>query len=165
MAFDSLERMGPISYDEALIPFGQLMGKLSNAVDIDCRYYIRLYIHRCAACRTPFFDYRFCIGYIGPLVHIPYLIPPFSIFAENVTNLDCHPSQNIVAAAHIDGVVSVHRFRVEERSRDGGEDDEEEGEEGETPTGEKGTHGEEVFSYLDYEEACRLVKFNLGEIG
>ena len=43
MAFDIVWKEWPVSYDEALIPFGQPMGKLSNAVDIDCRYYIRDY--------------------------------------------------------------------------------------------------------------------------
>ena len=78
--------------------------------------------------------------------------------------MDCHPSEDLVACAHIDGVVSVHRFCSADTKPDEDDDEEEEQqEEEEAATAGKGRHGEEVFSYLDYEEACRVVKFNQGE--
>ena len=68
-----------------------------------------------------------------------------------------------MACAHIDGVASVHRFCLDEKSSTAEEEEEEDDDEKVTVTTEKGRHGEEVFSYLDYEDACRVVKFNRGE--
>ena len=83
-----------------------------------------------------------------------------------MTHLDCHPSENFIACAHIDGVASVHRFCLDDdptpNKEDG--DDDDDADDKEASSAEKGHHGEEVFSYLDYEEACRVVKFNKGEL-
>lgn len=63
-------------------------------------------------------------------------------FQETVVNVDCHPSQNLVACAYIDGDVTVNRFCIEDEE------------------GKSGKHGEELFSYLDYDLACRVVRFD-----
>ena len=71
-----------------------------------------------------------------------------------------------MACAHIDGVASVLRFRLDEKAVPNLDIDENDDDLDKiAATAESGHHGEELFSYLDYEEACRVVKFNQGWFG